>query len=183
MSSTPRRLIVIALVGIVAIFALVFTLFQFATVVPQPADVVLQVLGGEVVSVALRNPDRCQAWLLGPLPDTTDWQRATLADYPLRSPPTIVGVSDAKRIGKLLSSKETYNLESAKGCEPTYGVRLEFRNGTDALDVLLCFECSIFTVFRNSENVGGEDFDAAASELVAIIKRSFPDDAKIQALK
>ena len=49
-------------------------------------------------------------------------------------------------------------------------------------DLVLCFACDELMIFRHGRRVGMEDFDSARPRLLALVRRLFPDDAKIQAL-
>jgi len=107
----------------------------------------------------------------------------SLSDYETTAGPINVAEASASQLRSLLLDPTVYDWESAKGCEPDYGVRIQFQHGTDEVDVLLCFACDILTVYHNGKAVGGEDFDEISSQLVAIAKDLFPDDEAIQSLE
>ena len=70
-----------------------------------------------------------------------------------------------------------------KGCEPIFGVRLEFTQGDKAVDLFFCFECDILAVYFGGKPVGSEDFDTMRPQLVEIAQKVFPEDKVIQGLK
>lgn len=105
-----------------------------------------------------------------------------LAKYEER-PWVQVPVKTVERFHQVFSSPSTYNFGIAKSCFPIYGVRVRFKTDEGTVDVNLCFDCDILTVVRDGVPVGGEDFDNARSELVALCKEIFPEDSEIQGLK
>ena len=107
----------------------------------------------------------------------------SLADYATIGDPVDVSEMAASRLRDLLLDRTAYEWDSAKGCIPDYGVRIQFQHEGDEMDVLLCFECDVLAVYHNGQDAGGEDFDDIKSQLAAVVKELFPDDAAIQALE
>lgn len=107
----------------------------------------------------------------------------SLSDYETTAGPIDVADASASQLRTLLLDPSVYDWASAKGCEPDYGIRIQFQHDTDEVDVLLCFACDILAVYHNGMFVGGEDFDEIRSQLVAIAKDLFPDDEAIQSLE
>ena len=107
----------------------------------------------------------------------------SLSDYETAAGPIEIADATATQLRTLLLDPSSYDWETAKGCEPDYGVRIQFQHDTDEVDVLLCFACDILAVYHNGTIVGGEDFDEIRSQLVAIVKDLFPDDEAIQSLE
>jgi hypothetical protein len=106
-----------------------------------------------------------------------------LANYPTIGMAIDVPTDIASRVGAKLSARESYLWNAAKACIPQYGVRMSFFRGNERVDVLFCFECDILVVFHNGRLTGGGSFDYAHNALLDDVKRLFPDDAAIQALK
>ena len=107
----------------------------------------------------------------------------SVSDYATVGDPVEVSAAAAAQLRVLLLNPSAYEWDSAKGCEPDYGVRIQFQHGADEVDVLLCFECAILAVYYNGKIAGGEDFDDIKSQLAAIVMELFPDDAAIQTLE
>ena len=106
-----------------------------------------------------------------------------LAGFEIMDGPRDVAEAVATELRTILADDSIYDWERAKGCEFEPGVAFRFAKGGEDLDVLLCFNCDEFAAYRGTKRVGGEDFDVARPRLVALVKRVFPGDEKIQALK
>ena len=85
------------------------------------------------------------------------------------------------RFAAVFFDENTYELDSAKGCELDPGVAVVLTRGEDVLEVVLCFSCDEFRMSGVSDF--GEDFDSARPVLVALVKEAFPDDPVVQGLK
>ena len=79
----------------------------------------------------------------------------SLSDYETTAGPIDVADAAASQLRTLLLDPSAYDWESAKGCIPDYGIRIQFQHETDEVDVLLCFACEILTVYYNGKVVGG----------------------------
>jgi hypothetical protein len=98
-------------------------------------------------------------------------------------PKFAVSAEQVARLRQILADPATYSFDSAKGCEPTYGVRFLFESEANPIALNLCFDCKILAFSREGKVVAGEDFENAESQLIALCKELFPDDAEIQRLK
>jgi hypothetical protein len=108
--------------------------------------------------------------------------RAKVADYKTMGDPVDVDGETKKQLAEVLIDPRAYLWDVAKGCDPLYGVRLEFKRKNETVDVVFCFECSILSVYRQGEAVASEDFDPIRPPLVAVMKKIFPKDGEIQSL-
>lgn len=144
-----------------------------------PAGDLTVVFGGWPAIETVKNASSVKAFRLRSPSD----HHESLADYTMMGDPVDVPEAAAARLRDLLLDRTAYEWESAKGCIPDYGVRIQFQHEGDEVDVLLCFECAILAVYHNGKIAGGEDFDDISSELAAIVKELFPNDAAIQALE
>ncbi|MEJ7594994.1 MAG: hypothetical protein WKF77_26000 [Planctomycetaceae bacterium] len=81
-----------------------------------------------------------------------------------------------------LLDASSYEWDSVKGCIPTPGVLIQFKKGSEVVDVLFCFECDNLAAYYNGVIAGGEDFDNARGTFLSVIKELFPDDNVIQEL-
>jgi hypothetical protein len=142
-------------------------------------DVVAEVFGNAANFALLRSADKVQACRLEPIDTTKPTHRPD--DYE-EGPFVDVSEAQAARYRDVLENPRSYYFDVAKKCVPVYGVRVRFGSNAEAIDVNLCFECNILTVSRDGNPVGGEDFDPARRELVALCKELFPDDSEIQKL-
>jgi hypothetical protein len=106
-----------------------------------------------------------------------------------RGPSVPVPASQAQRLKHLLQrSSSYYQGSNAKSCIPDYGVLFTFRSGDRAVQIALCFNCNMLDVFDGGDDKARSvntlpDFDPMRSDLVAIVKKVFPDDPEIQDLE
>lgn len=105
-----------------------------------------------------------------------------LAAYEIASGPVSVPTELKGELTSILLAKSSYLWGEAKGCNPDYGVRFQFQHNGDEVDVLLCFQCDILSVYHNGQSVGGGNFDPSSPELATIVKAIFPDDPAIQSI-
>jgi hypothetical protein len=106
-----------------------------------------------------------------------------------RGPSVPVPGSQARRLKRILQrSSSYYQGSNRKACIPDYGVLFTFRSGDRAVQVALCFNCNMLDVFDGGDDKARSvnslpDFDPMRSDLVAIVKKVFPDDPEIQDLE
>lgn len=137
------------------------------------------VFGGEDAAAAVRDATTVEAYrLVAP-----SYFQQTLDKYEMASGPVPVPANLADQLKQLLLDPGSYDFTIAKGCVPDHGVRIEFVDGKRKIDVLLCFECRILSVYDNGQSAGGEDFDPINRQLIAIVKQLFPNDQAIQELQ
>ncbi len=147
----------------------------------QPLTVSTNVvkLFGEAETVEImQNPDTVKAYRQ---PQESYLQKL-ISDYDVLTGPILVAEAEKKELQQLLLADDSYMWKVAKGCEPDYGVRIEFSQGDDKVDVLFCFGCSQLQIYRNGKSVSGEDFDPIEKKLIKIVQRIFPEDRAIQEL-
>ena len=98
--------------------------------------------------------------------------------------PILLDGPTSKELAGILLDSKGYYRGPPKACIPTPGVKLRFTpaNGTTVW-VYLCFECRILIVYEGQSLRGSDDFDPAAPALAALVKKLFPKDPEIQALK
>jgi hypothetical protein len=88
----------------------------------------------------------------------------------------------------LWHSEPKNGLTEVKACIPDHGVLLTFRGRAGAVSIALCFKCDLFAVFWSGSGQefrvnAEEDFDRIRPQLVALVKRLFPDDPDMQKLQ
>jgi hypothetical protein len=137
------------------------------------------VFGNEQAMATVKNATSVKAYRL----QLGSYYQESLSDYKIADGPVYVSDDIASRLSKILLDASIYEWDSAKLCEPDYGVRIQFSEGDNTVDVLFCFECDILAVYHNGRPVGGEDFDDARSRLVSIVQKLFPNDEIIQSLE
>lgn len=125
----------------------------------------------------LMNAERVEAYRLveGPA-------QGTAADFKASAGPLLLTRSMAGEFAAVLTDPDTFWWDTAKGCEPRYGVRLKFMRGDSAVDVLLCLDCRSLAVYAGSDPPRSKDFDGAAPRIIGLVKQLFPYDAGIQGL-
>ncbi len=167
----------IALVAVVAL-----TLTTTACRGDRPDWRIVQLYGGGGSLQAISSPDSVSAFRIEPdaTPVRAGEERVGL--HLVTSDKHAVSSADAIALATILQDPDTYDWHRAKGCEFRPGVGLRFTRGASRVDIALCFECDMLTIHRHGKRIGVEDFDDARADLVAIAKRTFPDDEQIQAL-
>lgn len=106
-----------------------------------------------------------------------------LHGYPVLAGPVPVDTAGIAELRDVLIRDDTYLWDVAKACEFLPGVLVRYREPGATLDVLLCFSCDELEVFADGKKAGHEDFDPRRADLVRIVKRLFPDDPQIGALR
>lgn len=100
----------------------------------------------------------------------------------------LVSTNLAAQLSKVLLDEHSYPPLSqiSKSCFPEPGVVITFFDGKKNVDVFFCFECAILIIETDGKATAGglqTDFDPSRTELVRIIKKIFPQDARIQSLQ
>ncbi len=110
--------------------------------------------------------------------------QAPLGNYTMQSGPTPVSPELQGRILNTLLSPTSYEWDPqwVKACCFAPGVRLRLISGNESRDILFCFGCADFAVFKNGRPVAWNDFHLARRQLANIFKALYPNDAEIQAL-
>lgn len=145
----------------------------------QGAERLNRLFGDKESQAVVAKPMKVQAYRL---PDDSLHQ-PTVKDFKTIAGPVAVDDALAKSVSQLLLDEKSYLWEVGKGCEPSFGVRLEFTQGDKSTDVFFCFDCNILEVYVNGKPVGSEDFDDVRPQLVKAMQKIFPDDKVIQGLK
>lgn len=145
----------------------------------RQADAHKAVFGSQEAAGVVRNATTVQAYRL----KAPSYHQDTLDKYEETAGPIAVPADIANQLKQLLLDPDSYELDKAKSCEPVYGVRIEFVHQGRKVDVLLCYDCMILSVYDGGRYAGGEDFDRINGKLVAIAKKLFPKDETIQELK
>jgi hypothetical protein len=142
-------------------------------------DRIAAALGGQEVIDILRHPDKVEGVLLE---SSGKVVLRNPADYRPRSDAVTMSPNVAANLVQVMTT-EHRQYSGAKGCMPTYGVRLRFAKGDRQSDIYLCFECAILQVVLDGETVGGMGFDLIWSEIISDVRRIFPDDEGLRELE
>lgn len=132
---------------------------------------------------SLRHPVEVEAYRIKPIVGALRARQKDIGNYPIISGPAKVESKSQKDLQRILSSSLTYSWFSAKSCEFQPGVAVRFIGKESITDVLFCFSCNELKINVDGSRVGGEDFDKRRAELVAIVKRVFPNDGVVQKLE
>jgi hypothetical protein len=147
---------------------------------------VSQLYGGGTSVDVLAKPQAVEAFRIDPDPrakDPSDVKAPRLGEYRVTAGPVVLDAATTAELSSILLDPDTYDWQRAKGCDFTPGVGLRFVKDASRVEIALCFECDELMIWRMGRRVGMEDFDDARPRLVAVVKKLFPDDAKIQALR
>ena len=173
----------VLIVSALAVAAIAVPVGMWVSASQRQSRLTQKVYGSADSRAVVENPERVQIYRLTPLADEQAYSDQ-IADYPVASGPFNVSDGAAAEIAEAILSPGTYYWGSeAKACAPQFGVRVAFIRGTEQVDVLFCFECRILCVGHGGTLVGSGSFDYAPPELLAAVKRLFPDDAEIQSLR
>ena len=87
-----------------------------------------------------------------------------------------------KVLSQILSNPDTY-IEHAVPVDCAFrpGIAFRFSDGTVEVDLLVCFSCNELRYYLDGNSVGESYFKSP--EILALTKKLFPDDKKIQSLK
>lgn len=144
---------------------------------------VVSLLGGATSIDVVTAPQSVEAFRIDPHPARMGETRAVVGAHPVTAGPVAVDAAGAAELRAVLLDPDTYDFTRAKGCDFTPGVAFRLVKDASRLEIVVCFECDEMSFWRLGRRVGHEDFDAARPRLVALAKRLFPGDAKIQALE
>ena len=138
--------------------------------------------GGPRNVAIVARPDKVEAFRVEQASERARTDDAQFSDWATIAGPATLSPETAAEVSAALVSPSSYEWHYAKGCWPNFGARLSFHQGSEQVDVLLCFECDILWIVRNGRRIGGEDFDDVRAVLARAVKEAFPDDEVIQSL-
>jgi hypothetical protein len=139
-------------------------------------------LGGTSGYTAVQQATAADAWMLHPESLAPDDRRARLGAFAVAGKPVPLSDQDRSELSALVLSPGTYDWARVKKMNWTPRVGVRFANEADRVDVVFCMDSDQVLVFRGPEFVLNEDTDAARPQLVALLKRLFPDEPYVQAL-
>lgn len=153
-----------------------------AIVGPSPIP---RLFGGLENMSIVREATRVEAYRVVPPPGSRPMEDNTSPlDFKVVGGPTPVPAEMAKELATTLLSPDTYSWGAAKACGyPVYGVKLSFFRGNDRVDVFFCFQCGDLAVTRDGHKFAVGDFYHARRSMAQAVKKLFPDDAEIQAIR
>jgi hypothetical protein len=157
--------------------ASVVFLFATSVVFAEDLDPLGKLFPAEVAAI-VKSPATVTAYRLA---DSSTY-REKIADYKTMGDPVDVDAEMMKQLAESLLDPRGYLWDLAKGCDPLYGVRLEFKRKDETVDVVFCFQCDILSVYHHGASVASEDFDPLRPALVPLVKKIFPKDGEIQSL-
>lgn len=152
---------------------------------------------GAASAAIIAAPDSVRAWrTVGSLhPDSPnrephDWYRKSGKGL-------LVTNALTAQLSKVLLDRKTYPpplpagvFTSGKNCMPMPGVVLAFTKGKSTLELYVCFECNIMTLYipgnekdPHPETGGEVDFDPGHNNLLRVVKKIFLKDQQIQSLR
>ena len=87
-----------------------------------------------------------------------------------------------KILSQILLNPNTYFEHAVPvDCAFRPGIAFRFSDGTIEVDLLVCFTCNELKYYLDGKSAGGSYFKSP--EILALTKKLFPDDKKIQSLK
>lgn len=173
--SLRRLLVVVLAVAIAATF--------YAATVGRPP--IVKLFGGAENMAIVREATRVEAYRVAPPAGSKPMEDyISPLDFEVAAGPAAVSAEMAKELATSLLSPDTYRRGGAKECGyPVYGVMLSFFRGNDRVDVFFCFQCGDLAVTRDGKKFGVGDFSQITRPFVVAVKKLFPDDAEIQAIR
>lgn len=106
----------------------------------------------------------------------------SLGGYKILSGPVLLEETRRRRLERILFSAGSYEWNRPKGCLPTPGVGIRYRQGDQEAHVHLCFECRMLSIGLPGAGQW-QDFDPVNAPLVRLVQETFPRDPVIQGLK
>lgn len=128
------------------------------------------------------NAATVEAFTIDPSSQEQNWGNATVEDYPVIEGPIELKPKTASEFVNFMTTKNSFNESSPKGCRPYPGVRIKYTSAEKSIDVLICFGCGILGVFEDGKLIGGGHFDYTEKHLIRMVQNVFPNDPKIQEL-
>jgi len=87
-----------------------------------------------------------------------------------------------KALSQILLKPNTYFEHAVPvDCAFRPGIAFRFASGTIEVDLLVCFSCNELRYYLDGKSAGGSHFNSP--EILALTKKLFPNDKKIQALE
>jgi hypothetical protein len=104
-----------------------------------------------------------------------EWQ-----DWPTSGPSLVVDAALARELSRILSDPRSFAPGPARPSIPRPGVKFRFTKGLQEVVAMLCFDSRGATFYGSGQQA---NFDPSAAELTVLVKKLFPDDPVVQALK
>lgn len=138
-------------------------------------------LGGKAVRDTIANAQSIDLYRLGP--PSVKWQDAKPGDYQVTSGPVPIPRADTAFISKMLNDPASFDWGPPCGCVVEYMVRMRFKRQSSEVWIDCMWNCPHLAVHRNREWIGWHRFRPVEGELLAIVKKAFPNDPEIRNLK
>jgi len=138
----------------------------------------------EQMIAILKSATRVETFRVGP-EDTNKDPATEILGYPILAKGQEQGTEFAKKVGEtLISGGVTQN---RKKCGLRPGVAFRIWSGTDAVEVVICFECNVLWPHVVGEPIEDrfsewQDFDPVRRDFAKLSTEAFPDDPTIQSL-
>ena len=177
----PFRFSLRRVLMIVVVIAVGVALYQAAFGPPS----MTRLFGSAENLTIVREATRVEAYRLAPLNgvNPVDVDTSPL-EFRTTAGPVIVKSELSETLQEALLSSQTYRWWGVKECGyPIYGVKLSFFRGSERVDVYFCFKCAVLAVVRDEQVVGRADFDHGERIFIDAVKKLFPQDAEIQAIR
>jgi hypothetical protein len=111
-----------------------------------------------------------------------DGKEPPYPDWPVVSGPVALDASMSRELVTLLLDPKSFS-DNPKPCEPLPGVKVRWRLDSREVQVVFCFECSTLWYYSSEKRRDQREFDPVEKKLVSFMKKAFPKDPEIQALK
>jgi hypothetical protein len=104
-----------------------------------------------------------------------------IAGYRIIGKSKNLGEKFPAKLRAALFEEKIYFGQAARCFDP--GVAFRIWHDKQAIEVVICFHCTNFTVGMAGEKAGSHGFGPRLEPFLALAKEAFPDDADIQGLK
>jgi hypothetical protein len=134
---------------------------------------------GEVEIVV--RPDRVEVFRLtdGPI-SPGGRKRIEWHEWPVNGPAIVADFATARELSAILSDPRSFASGPPRSSLPRPGVKFRFTRNLHSVVAMLCFDSRGATFYGSGQQA---NFDPSAPELTRLIKKLFPDDPVVQALK
>jgi len=143
---------------------------------------ILQLYSGETSVELLKNPSKVQAFRVDAAPRAPKPGETHAGPFIATAPAVDVPADAAIELSTLLRDADAYDWRrGGKQFRPQVGV--VFVRGAYVLELALDFDTSQVRVYAGDQPLGSQSIAPSRERFLAVAKRTFPDDAAVQALR
>jgi hypothetical protein len=128
-----------------------------------------------------RTPTRVEAFRVDPAADPTDI-RPAIAGFTIIGSATVIDQKHHQELASLLLDSKTYR-DGPSACGFTPGIAVRFTGKDSRVVVVYCFHCDDLFAASKAAHSTTHSFSPGRAQLIRVMKKIFPKDKVVQALK